>query len=129
MLAQFLGEKSPSDNASFMGAPGESSAELQERMELREILVNIANADEFSGLEVEKAPVGRTKVRKTKPQLAVNPTSKKNGNAIYAIGIKKIRRKKMNKHKKKKQRREVRDSTRYNKEKRKKSGPMREKQE
>ncbi|KAJ3095498.1 hypothetical protein HDU97_006874 [Phlyctochytrium planicorne] len=45
------------------------------------------------------------------------------------ISIKKIRRKKMNKHKWKKRRRLVRDSSRYNKEKRKKSGPLREKQE
>ncbi|KAJ3063746.1 hypothetical protein HDU98_000468 [Podochytrium sp. JEL0797] len=49
--------------------------------------------------------------------------------AMHAIGIIKIRRKKMNKHKYKKHRRDVRDSTRYNKEKRRKSGPMREKQE
>ncbi|KAJ3113104.1 hypothetical protein HDU96_003779 [Phlyctochytrium bullatum] len=48
---------------------------------------------------------------------------------MQAIGIKKIRRKKMNKHKWKKRRRLVRDSVRYNKERRKKSGPMREKQE
>ncbi|KAI8846980.1 hypothetical protein BC829DRAFT_397576 [Chytridium lagenaria] len=48
---------------------------------------------------------------------------------MEAIGIKKIRRKKMNKHKWKKRRRLVRDSSRYNKEKRKKSGPLREKQE
>ncbi|KAI9344659.1 hypothetical protein BDR26DRAFT_857369 [Obelidium mucronatum] len=47
----------------------------------------------------------------------------------HAISIKKIRRKKMNKHKWKKNRRAVRDSTRYNKERRKKKGPMREKQE
>ncbi|KAJ3327199.1 hypothetical protein HDU76_012240 [Blyttiomyces sp. JEL0837] len=53
----------------------------------------------------------------------------KNGNAMEAISIKKIRRKKMNKHKWKKHRRLVRDSTRYNTEKRKKSGPLREKQE
>ncbi|KAI8619819.1 hypothetical protein BC830DRAFT_1165041 [Chytriomyces sp. MP71] len=48
---------------------------------------------------------------------------------IHAIGIKKIRRKKMNKHKVKKLRRLNRDSTRYNKERRKRKGPMREKQE
>ncbi|KAJ3191415.1 hypothetical protein HDU67_005854, partial [Dinochytrium kinnereticum] len=51
------------------------------------------------------------------------------GTVMEAIGIKKIRRKKMNKHKWKKRRRLVRDSSRYNKEKRKKSGPLREKHE
>ncbi|KAJ3287401.1 hypothetical protein HDU79_005718 [Rhizoclosmatium sp. JEL0117] len=47
----------------------------------------------------------------------------------HMISIKKRRVKGMNKKKLKKHKREVRNSTRYNKERRKKSGPMREKQE
>ncbi|KAJ3013565.1 hypothetical protein HKX48_005676 [Thoreauomyces humboldtii] len=48
---------------------------------------------------------------------------------VHAISILKRRRKKMNKHKWKKARAAVRDSTRYNKERRKKGGAQREKQE
>ncbi|KAJ3179484.1 hypothetical protein HDU85_004895 [Gaertneriomyces sp. JEL0708] len=58
------------------------------------------------------------------------PTSSENKDvAKYAINILKRRRKKMKKHKWKKQRKEVRESTRYNREKTKRSGPQREKQE
>ncbi|KAJ3005447.1 UNVERIFIED_CONTAM: hypothetical protein HDU68_004606 [Siphonaria sp. JEL0065] len=63
------------------------------------------------------------------PPQATTPITTTTTTTLYAISIKKIRRKKMNKHKWKKHRREVRESTRYNKERRKKSGPMREKQE
>lgn len=48
---------------------------------------------------------------------------------MYAISILKRRRKKMNKHKWKKHRKAFRDSSRYNKEKRRKRGIVREKQE
>ncbi|KAI8910036.1 hypothetical protein DFJ77DRAFT_442166 [Powellomyces hirtus] len=49
--------------------------------------------------------------------------------AMHAISILKRRRKKMKKHKWKKGRKAVRDSTRYNKERKKKGGVQREKQE
>ncbi|KAI8804595.1 hypothetical protein BJ742DRAFT_824338 [Cladochytrium replicatum] len=48
---------------------------------------------------------------------------------MHAISIQKRRKKKMNKHKWKKRRKAVRDSTRYNPERRKKGGIVREKQE
>ncbi|KAI8801537.1 hypothetical protein BJ742DRAFT_744453 [Cladochytrium replicatum] len=48
---------------------------------------------------------------------------------MHAISIQKRRKKKMNKHKWKKRRKAVRDSTRYNPERRRKGGIVREKQE
>ncbi|KAI9208594.1 uncharacterized protein BJ171DRAFT_489466 [Polychytrium aggregatum] len=50
-------------------------------------------------------------------------------NEVQAMNIMKIRKKKMNKHKWKKHRREVRHNTRYNKEKLRKIGENREKKE
>jgi hypothetical protein len=52
-----------------------------------------------------------------------------NRRSLYLISILKRRRKKMNKHKWKKARRAVRDSSRYNKEKLRKAGKLRKKQE
>jgi hypothetical protein len=48
---------------------------------------------------------------------------------MHMISIMKRRRKKMNKHKWKKARRAVRNSSRYNKEKNRKAGTLRKKQE
>ncbi|KAJ3414828.1 hypothetical protein HDV05_005985 [Chytridiales sp. JEL 0842] len=90
-------------------------------------LMNSNNSNSVRQRLVNKSGdlVGRIRRRNVEPIL----DQMADAEIVQAIGIKKIRRKKMNKHKKKKQRRLVRDSSRYNKAKRKKSGPMREKQE
>ncbi|KAJ3009841.1 hypothetical protein HKX48_007725 [Thoreauomyces humboldtii] len=72
---------------------------------------------------------GGTLVAEAATTVRPDPTKPSSPVAIHAISILKRRRKKMNKHKWKKARAAVRDSTRYNKERRKKGGAQREKQE
>lgn len=66
-------------------------------------------------------------VGRVRRRIYVPPSENKE--EMMAISLIKRRRKKMKKHKWKKQRKEVRNSTRYNKERRKKGGVQREKQE
>ncbi|KNC98922.1 uncharacterized protein SPPG_05885 [Spizellomyces punctatus DAOM BR117] len=99
----------------------------------RKYLADMHGSGIFGDLALEKAShsggIALKGMGRRRRMIRVPGSDEKKGQMMEAISILKRRRKKMKKHKWKKQRKEVRDSTRYNKERRKKGGVQREKQE
>ncbi|KAJ3175778.1 hypothetical protein HDU87_005772 [Geranomyces variabilis] len=81
------------------------------------------------GQRAVTAPAPGTTIMKATQSPTVGRVWRTQRSRLYAISILKRRRMKMKKHKWKKGRKAVRDSTRYNRERRRKGGVQREKQE
>ncbi|KAJ1550599.1 hypothetical protein HK405_000227, partial [Cladochytrium tenue] len=118
------GDADATDNAAHLPALSGDAAATHGADSGSDILARF-----FGEAQVQKDE-GLQRRRRQRQQQQQPESGAPSADIVQAIGIKKIRRKKMNKHKWKKQRKAVRNSTRYNKARiRRGGGPTRQKQE